>query len=132
METKIKTGDRVKFRGKIVRVLKCGMRMPNPSFKLSHFGWVDGNSVNNIKLVESIPDITLKNGDEVIIHDIPDEEKDAYGVLWLDDMENMMRSGKIYPIDCIRYTDDYGWLGNIRGWVFHLYHIEPANNFDII
>ena len=132
METKIKTGDRVKFRGKIVRVLKCGMSMSNPSFKLSHFGWVDGNSVSNIKLVESIPDITLKNGDEVIIHDIPDEEKDAYGVLWLDDMENMMRSGKIYPIDYVRYTDDYGWIGNIDGCTFHLYHIESADNFDII
>lgn len=132
METKIKTGDRVKYRGKIVRVLKCGMRMPNPSFKLSHFGWVDGNSVNNIKLVESIPDITLKNGDEVIIHDIPDEEKDAYGVLWLDDMESMMMSGKVRTIDYVRYTDDYGWIGNIDGRTFHLYHIESANNFDMI
>lgn len=132
METKIKTGDRVKYRGKIVRVLKCGMSMSNPSFKLSHFGWVDGNSVSNIKLVESIPDITLKNGDEVIIHNIPDEEKDAYGVLWMEEMENMMRSGKARPINCIRYTDDYGWLGNIRGWTFHLYHIESVDNFDII
>lgn len=132
MTTKIKTGDRVKYRGKIVRVLKCGMSISNPSFKLSHFGWVDGNSVNNIKLVESISDITIKNGDGVIIHDIPDEEKDAYGVLWLDDMENMMRSGKARPIDRIRYTDDYGWLGNIGGYTFHLYHIESVNNFDII
>ena len=132
METKIKTGDRVKFRGKIVRVLKCGMSMPNPSFKLSHFGWVDSDLANSLELVESIPDTTLKNGDEVIIHDIPDEEKDAYGVLWLEEMEEMMRSGKVRTIKNIKYSDDYGWLGNIRGWVFHLYHIEPANNFDII
>lgn len=132
METKIKTGDRVKYRGKIVRVLKCGMSMSNPSFKLSHFGWVDGNSVNRIKLVESIPDITLKNGDEVIIHDIPDEEKDAYGVLWMEEMENMMRSGKARPIYHIRYTEDYGWLGNIGEYTFHLYHIESVDNFDII
>lgn len=132
METKIKTGDRVKFRGKIVRVLKCGMRMPNPSFKLSHFGWVDGNSVNNIKLVESIPDITLKNGDEVIIHDIPDEEKDAYGVLWLDDMEDMMMSGKVRTIDYVRYSDENGWIGRIGGYTFHLYHIELYAPFDMI
>ena len=132
METKIKTGDRVKFRNRIVRVLKCGMSVSNPSFKLSHFGWIDSDLVNRIKLVESIPDVTLKNGGEVIIHDIPDEEKDAYGVLWLDDMENMMISGKVRTIDYVRYTDDYGWLGNIGGYTFHLYHIEPANNFDMI
>lgn len=132
MAIQIKTGDRVKFRGKIVRVLKCGMSMSNPSFKLSHFGWVDGNSVNNIKLVESIPDITLKNGDEVIIHDIPDEEKDAYGVLWLEEMEEMMRSGKVRTIKNIKYSDDYGWIGRSDGYVFHLYHIESVDNFDII
>lgn len=62
MAIQIKTGDRVKFRGKIVRVLKCGMSMSNPSFKLSHFGWIDDDLVNRIKLVEAIPDATLKNG----------------------------------------------------------------------
>lgn len=132
METKIKTGDIVEYRGKIVRVLKCSLSVFNPEFKLSHFDWIDSNSVNDLKLVESIPDTILKNGDEVIIHDIPDEEKDAYGVLWLDDMEKMMISGKVQTIDYVRYTDNYGWLGNICGYTFHLYHIEPANNFDII
>ena len=132
METKIKTGDIVEYRGKIVRVLKCSLSVSNPEFKLSHFDWIDSNSVNDLKLVESIPDTTLKNGDEVIIHDIPDEEKDAYGVLWLDDMEKMMISGKAQTIDYVRYTDNYGWLGNICGYTFHLYHIEAVNNFDII
>lgn len=130
METKIKTGDRVKYRGKIVRVLKCGMRASE--FRLSHFDWIGSESARNIELVESIPDTTLKNGDEVIIYDIPDEEKDAYGVLWLDDMESMMMSGKVRTIDYVRYTDDYGWIGNIDGRTFHLYHIESANNFDMI
>lgn len=132
METKIKTGDIVEYRGKIVRVLKCSLSVSNPEFKLSHFDWIDSNSVNDLKLVESIPDTTLKNGDEVIIHDIPDEEKDAYGVLWLDDMEKMMISGKAQIIDYVRYTDNYGWLGNICGYTFHLYHIEAVTNFDII
>lgn len=132
MAIQIKTGDRVKYRGKIVRVLKCGMSISNPSFKLSHFGWVDGNSVNRIKLVESIPDTTLKNGDKVIIHDIPNEEKDAYGVLWMEEMENIMTSGNVRKVDDIRYSDDYGWIGRIGGYTFHLYHVEAVNNFDII
>lgn len=132
METKIKTGDIVKYRGKIVRVLKCGMSISNPSFKLSHFGWIGGESARNIELVESIPDTTLKNGDEVIIHDIPGEEKYAYGVLWLDDMEDMMISGEVRIVDYIKYSDKYGWIGRIGGYNFQLYHIEPANNFDII
>lgn len=132
METKIKTGDKVKFRNKIVRVLKCGNGTSDPSFRLSHFGWIDSDSARNLELVESIPDTILNDGDKVIIHNIPDEEKDAYGVLWLDDMEKMMMSGAAHTVDYIRYSDDYGWLGRVGGYTFHLYHIEPANSFDII
>lgn len=130
METKIRTGDIVEYQGKIVRVLQCGILASE--FKLSHFGWINSESARNLKLVESIPDTTLKNGDEVIIHDIHGEEKYAYGVLWLDDMENMMISGKVSTIDYIKYSDKYGWIGRIGGYTFQLYHIESANNFDII
>lgn len=132
MTMQIKTGDRVKFCDKIVRVLKCGNGVSYPAFRLSHFGWINSDSARNLELVESIPDTILNDGDKVIIHNIPDEEKDAYGVLWMDDMENMMTSDKALTISNIRYSDDYGWLGNIRGWTFHLYHIEAVNNFDII
>lgn len=132
MTTKIKTGDIVKYHGKIVRVLKCGIRVLDPSFRLSHFGWINRDSANSIELVESIPDTTLKDGDEVIIHDIPNEEKDAYGVLWMEEMENMMTSGNVRKVDDIRYSDEYGWIGRIGGYTFHLYHIESVNNFDII
>lgn len=36
MTMQIKTGDRVKFCDKIVRVLKCGNGTSDPSFRLSH------------------------------------------------------------------------------------------------
>ena len=56
MTMQIKTGDRVKFCDKIVRVLKCGNGTSDPSFRLSHFGWIDNDSARNLELVESIPD----------------------------------------------------------------------------
>lgn len=132
MTMQIKTGDRVKFCDTIVRVMERGTIASNPAFRLSGFGWINGDLAKNIELVESIPDTTLKDGDGVIIHNIPNVEKDAYGVLWLDDMEKMMMSGAVHTVDYIRYSDDYGWLGRIGGYTFHLYHIEPVNSFDII
>ena len=128
----IKTGDRVKFHGRTVRVMKCGGNMRDPSFRLPYFGWIDGDLAKNLELVESTPDTTLKNGDEVIIRNIPRAEKDDYGVIWLSEMENLMMSGEIHTVKNVRYNDQYGWIGNIGGYVFHLYHIESINNFDMI
>jgi len=47
-------------------------------------------------------------------------------------MENLMMSGEIHTVKNVRYNDQYGWIGNIGGYVFHLYHIESVNNFDMI
>ena len=122
METKIKPGDRVRFCDTIVRVMGRGTIASNQAFRLSGFGWIDGDLAKNIELVESIPDTTLKDGDGVIIHNIPNGEKDAYAAIWLDRMEDLM----------IKYHDDYGWIGRIGGCTFQLYHIESANSFDMI
>lgn len=132
METKIKPGDRVRFCDIIVRVMESGTIASNPAFRLSGFGWIDGDLAKNIELVESIPDTTLKDSDEVIIHNIPDAEKDAYAVIWLDRMENLMMSDKVHTIEKIKYHDDYGWIGRIGGCTFQLYHIESTNSFDIV
>lgn len=132
MTIQIKPGDRVRFCDKIVRVMECGVNISNPAFRLSHFGWVGGDLSQNLEVIESIPDVTLKDGDEVIIHNIPKAEKDEYGVIWLTNMENLMMSGKIHTVEKIKYRDDYGWVGRIGGCTFQLYHIESVNNFDII
>ena len=132
MTIQIKTGDRVKFCDTIVRVMERGTIASNQAFRLSGFGWSDGDLAKNIELVESIPDTTLKDGDGVIIHNIPNGEKDAYAAIWLDRMEDLMMSGKVHTIEKIKYHDDYGWIGRIGGCTFQLYHIESANSFDMI
>lgn len=132
MEIKIKPGDRVRFCDEIIRVMEYRTIMSNPAFRLSRFGWINGDLAKNIELVESISDTALKDGDKVIIHNIPDEEKDAYGVIWLNKMENLMMSDKVHTVEKIKYHGDYGWIGRIGGCTFQLYHIEPAHSFDII
>lgn len=132
MEIKIKPGDRVRFCDEIVRVMEYRTIMSNPAFRLSRFGWINGDLAKNIELVESIPDTALKDGDKVIIHNIPNDEKDAYGVIWLNKMENLMMSDKVHTVEKIKYHGDYGWIGRIGGCTFQLYHIEPAHSFDII
>ena len=111
MVTKIKPGDIVECRGKRVRVMSV-----DP-------GWLTINSSDNLKLIESSLDTTLKAGDKVIIHDIPDEEKYDYGVTWVRTMNKFAKSCESHTITSV---------GQINGYNFQLYHIEPAHNFDII
>lgn len=131
---KIKPGDIVEYQGKHVRV----MDMTNtPSgfrelLKLSHFGNGTAISVNDVKLVESIPEPTIKNHDDVIIIDIPEDEKEYYGVGWGPNMDKLVSSGSAHKITDIHYSDRFGWFGCIDGYNFQLYHIESVSNFDMI
>lgn len=75
MVQKIKPGDIVRYHGKMVRVMKCDPGDPDFQFKLSNFGWIHNHSLSNLELVNSAPDTILKDGDEVIIRDIPEDEK---------------------------------------------------------
>lgn len=79
MVVKIKPGDIVRYRGKIVRVMELDTGASDFEFRLSHFGWIGNQAANRLELIESIPDTNLKDGDEVVIRDISDDEKEEYG-----------------------------------------------------
>lgn len=132
MVPKIKPGDIVRYYGKMVRVMKCDPGDPDLQFKLSNFGWIHNHSLNNLELVKSAPDTILKDGDEVIIRDIPEDEKNTYGPAWMGRMDLFVMQGKIHTITNIHCSYRYGWIGHIDGYNFQLYHIEPAHSFDII
>lgn len=132
MAPKIKPGDIVRYHGKMVRVMKCDPGDPDFQFKLSNFGWIHNHSLSNLELVKSAPDTILKDGDEVIIRDIPEDEKNTYGPAWMGLMDSFAISGKIHTVTTIRYSCRYGWVGRIGGYDFQLYHVEPVNNFDIV
>ena len=116
----IKPGDIVEYQGRHVRVMD--MTNTPSGFReqllLSHF--------------ESIPEPTIKNHDIVIIKDIPKGEKTHYGVGWGFGMNKLTSSGDAYEITNIHYSYRFGWIGCIEGYTFQLYHIVPANHFDMI
>lgn len=132
MTTKIKPGDIVRYRGETVRVMGIDRGFSDLGIQLSHFGWIDSDSTNSIELVESAPNTVLKDGDEVIIRDIPEVEKDMYGPSWVNAMDRLRLSGNTLTVENVHYRDDYGWIGRIGRYTFQLYHVEPANLFDII
>lgn len=132
MTTKIKPGDIVRYRGETVRVMGLDMGASDCEVQLSQFGWIDGDSTNSIELVESAPDTVLKDGDEVIIRDIPEDEKDMYGPSWVSSMDELGLSDEPLIIENVHYRNDYGWIGRIGRYTFQLYHIELVNSFDII
>lgn len=128
----IKPGDIVRYRGEIVRVMGIDRGFSGFDVQLSQFSWIGGDSTNNIELVESVPDTTLKDGDEVIIRDIPHDEKSTYGTSWISSMDELRLSNEPHIIENVHYRNDYGWIGRIGRYTFQLYHVEPANLFDII
>lgn len=132
MVVKIKPGDMVRHRGEIARVMEIDTGAPDFRFRLSHFGWIDNQAANRLELVESIPNTTLKDGDEVVIRDISDDEKEEYGTYWVSAMNELGLSGDTYIVENVHYHRDYGWIGRIGDYTFQLYHVESVHNFDIV
>ena len=132
MTMQIKPGDIVEYRGERVRVMLITDTESIPQVKLSHFDWYGAIPIDDVKLIESIPEPTIKNHDIVIIKDIPKGEKTHYGVGWGFGMNKLASSGDAYEITNIHYSYRFGWIGCIEGYTFQLYHIEPAHLFDMI
>lgn len=132
MTTQIKTGDIVEYRGERVRVMLMTNLESSPQVKLSHFGWYGVIPIDDVKLVESIPEPTIKDYDDVTIQPIPIAEKNNYGVGWGATMDKLANSGTAHQITHVHYSDRYGWIGRIGNCTFQLYHIEPTTSFDII
>ena len=132
MATKIKPGDIVEYQGKRVRVMVMVNDGPDVRLKLSHFGWFETINLDDVKLIESVPKPTIKDYDDIIIHPIPDGEKNNYGIGWGRDMTRLLALDTDHKITHVNYNDKYGWIGRIGGYTFQLYHIEAVNNFDII
>lgn len=132
MTTKIKPGDIVEYQGKRVRVMSVDPTLPYLKFQFSHFGWLTINSLDDLKVIESTPDTTLEAGDKVVINDIPNEEKYTYGTTWAEEMDSLANSHDAFTITSVYYNDYHGWIGRIGRFLFQLYHIEQANDFDMI
>lgn len=132
MVVKIKPGDIVRYRGEIVRVMELDTGASDFRFRLAHFGWIGNQAANRLELVESIPNTTLKDGDEVVIRDISDDEKEEYGAHWVSGMDELALSSSTFIVENIQYSDYIGWIGRIGNYMFQLYHIEPVHNFDIV
>ena len=111
--------------------MKCRISESHAAFRLPHFGWIE-NSDNNLELVESIPDNTLKDGDEVIIHNIPSEEKGKYTFSWGPNRESYVKFGQPYQILNVAIDENYGTCINLNGMWFVPYHLEKVNHYDIV
>lgn len=92
----IKPGDIVEYRGKRVRVMTMIHDEPDVRLKLSYFGWCETISLDDVKLIESVPKPTIKDYDDIIIQPIPN----------------------------IRFRKEklWSWLGSRYGWIRVLKH----------
>lgn len=116
-----KVGDMVIYKNQTVRVLKAG----GIHLTLSGFGKVNIKK-EQVKLLESVQLPHIKKGYRVIIRDIPEDEKQNYGTIWLDEMNNYV--GKSFKVRQVRNHDALGTLAHIGEFWFQIYHLELFNS----
>lgn len=120
----IKVGDIVRYRGCNVRVMKM-----EGNTRLAYFGRIQ-DEVNDSDLVEPNEAPKFKVGDVVIICEIPKEEQKYYGAGWMNGMNNMI--GKTYTVTEVRDDIQVGRRVKLKGFWFQTYHLEWANDYDIV
>lgn len=128
----LKVGDMVKYQGQTVRVLQLDTEAPHyddREIKLAGFGWFRKNNPN-IELVESVKLPKLRDGDRVIVRDIPQMERDYYGTCWMESMDKYV--GKTVQVFDPRESDYSGEVVSIDSWSFQTYHLEPVHDYDIV
>lgn len=120
----VKVGDIVRYRGRNVRVMKMEGRT-----RLAYFGRIH-DEVNDSNLVESNEAPKFEVGDVVTICEIPKEERKYYGAGWLNDMDNMI--GTTHKVTEVRDDIQAGRRVRLNNFWFQTYHLELANDYDIV
>lgn len=127
----IKVGDMVKYQDQTVRVLQSDsrLRLGGQEIKLAGFGWLKKDNPD-IELVKSIKLPRLRDGDQVIVRDIPKIEKDYYGTCWMESMDQYVN--KTVKVSNPRKSNYSGEVVSIDGWSFQTYHLEPVPDYNIV
>lgn len=128
----LKVGDMVKYQDQTVRVLQLDTEAPNydnREIKLAGFGWFGKNNPD-IELVESVKLPQFRDGDYVIVRDIPRVEKDYYGTSWMPSMDKYV--GKTVQVFNPHKSNYSGEVVTIDGWSFQTYHLDPVHDYDIV
>lgn len=120
----IKVGDIIRYNGRDVRVMKL-----NNFPKLAYFYQVY-NRLTDDMLVESDDSPEFEIGDEVVIHPIPREERLCYGSGWRSEMTPLV--GSTQTVTEVRYSPECGRRVKLGGFWFQVYHLERANQYDMI
>lgn len=123
----IKMSDMVMYNGRIVRL----MTNHGSTTRLSHFGIVQCK-LDDLILAKStiLPD--LKEGDLVIVDNIPQEEKEHYITRWDHYKEDIVKSNVYYKVDMVMKTDYHGLIFKVNNEWFSAYHALPVTGYDMI
>lgn len=87
--------------------------------------------IDKLTIIESVRLPEFKPGDLVIVHNIPTYEKDGYGCLWVPGMDSLL-GGQPQKITEIQDDPEEGFIVKIQNYWFSAYHIEHAQNYDIV
>lgn len=128
----IKVGDIVEYDNVHARVMHIeddynGVCLAELAAKGSH----SYTPIDELTLIESVILPEFKPGDLVIVHNIPIYEKDNYGCLWAPGMEFAL-DGQPQKITDVQDDPEEGLIVKIKDYWFSAYHIEHAQDYDIV
>ena len=91
--------------------------------------------LGDLELIESVKLSAFEPGDLVLVHNIPEHEKEHYGCGWVLHMSDLTDGQPQIVTDVTNHPEE-GLIiqigGPIVGLWFHAYHIEHIENYDIV
>lgn len=87
--------------------------------------------LDELELIESVTLSTFESGDLVIVRDIPAHEREHYGCGWVSHMSSLI-DGQPHTVTDVKNHPEEGLIVQIKGLWFHAYHIEHAENYDMV
>lgn len=87
--------------------------------------------LDELELIESVKLPNFEPDDMVIVHAIPTHEKKNYVCGWMTRM-GYISDGQPHRIEHIRTHPEEGFIVQIQGYWFSVYHIMHEQNYDMI
>lgn len=129
----IKVGDIVEYNNSHARVMRIVEDDDEGIYKadLAAQGFDAYVSLDELELIESVKLSNFETYDMVVVHNIPTHEKKNYGCGWMHRMAAIL-DGQPHQITHVRNHPEEGMIVRIMGCWFHAYHVEHAQDYDIV
>ena len=129
--TDLKVGDLIMYRNKPQRIMQA-----DSIFKGCRevFLSISGTAILIGPLVEVVehPSDDFYIGDYIVIHSIPNHEKQTYPRLYYSEYDSISDGNTIFQVQNVVHNPYRGTSVQVDGGWFLTYHVEKVGDYDIV